>query len=70
MRAAEGRVAGFGQRVHPFAWFSAGELDDLPMFEDTLMLAQALFPRIDSVAAAAERGDAAMLRVLSAAGLS
>jgi len=54
--------------VHPFAWFSAGELDDLPMFEDTL--AQALFPRIGSVAAAAERGDAAMLRVLSAAGLS
>jgi hypothetical protein len=56
--------------VHPFAWFSAGELDDLPMFEDMLMLAQALFPGIGSVAAAAERGDAAMLRVLSAAGLS
>jgi len=56
--------------VHPFAWFSAGELDDVPMFEDTLLLARTLFPRIGSVVAAAERGDAAMLRVLSAAGLS
>lgn len=56
--------------AHPFAWFSAEELDDLPMFEDTLLLARALFPRIGSAAAAAERGGVAMLRIQSAAGMS
>lgn len=56
--------------VHPFAWYSVDELDGLPMFPDTLLLAKALFSQIGSVAAAAERDNAAMLRVLSAAGLS
>jgi 8-oxo-dGTP pyrophosphatase MutT (NUDIX family) len=56
--------------VHPFAWFCAEDLDGLPMFADTLLLARALFPRIGSIAAAAERDGAAMLRALSAAGLS
>ncbi|MCA1676916.1 MAG: NUDIX domain-containing protein [Actinobacteria bacterium] len=56
--------------VHPFAWCSAEELADLRMFQDTLLLARALLPRIGSGAAAAERGGAAMLRILSAAGLS
>jgi 8-oxo-dGTP pyrophosphatase MutT (NUDIX family) len=54
--------------VHPFAWFCAEELDGLPMFEDTLLLARALFPRIGPVAAAAERDGVAMLRILSTAG--
>lgn len=58
------------QPVHPFDWFAEGELDGLPMFEDTRLLARALFPRIGSIAAAAEHDSAAMLRVLSATGLS
>jgi 8-oxo-dGTP pyrophosphatase MutT (NUDIX family) len=56
--------------VHPFAWYSLAELDGLSMFPDTILLAKALFPQIGPVAAAAERGNAAMLRVLAAAGLS
>ncbi len=39
------------------------------MFEDTLLLARVLFPRIGAVASAAGHDGAAMLRVLSAAGL-
>lgn len=46
-----------------------GELDGLPMFADTALLARALFPLIGAVAAA-ECDNAALLRVLSAAGLS
>ncbi len=56
--------------VHPFDWYSVDELDGLPMFPDTVLLAKALFPQIGGVAAAAERDNAAMLAVLSAAGLS
>lgn len=56
--------------VHPFDWYSVDELDGLSMFPDTVLLAKALFPRIGSVAAAADRDNAAMLRVLAAAGLS
>jgi 8-oxo-dGTP pyrophosphatase MutT (NUDIX family) len=55
--------------VHPFGWYSVDELDGLPMFPDTVLLAKALFPQIGAVTAA-ERDNAAMLRVLSAAGLS
>ena len=50
--------------AHPFGWFCAEELGGLAMFEDTLLLARALFPGIGSVAAAAECDGAAMLRVL------
>ncbi|MGH3908294.1 MAG: hypothetical protein ACRDTE_29540 [Pseudonocardiaceae bacterium] len=56
--------------VHPFGWFAEDELDGLPMFEDTRLLARALFPRIGSIDAAAGHDSAAMLRVLSATGLS
>jgi 8-oxo-dGTP pyrophosphatase MutT (NUDIX family) len=38
--------------VHPFGWFGADELADLPMFEDTRLLAGALFPHIAALAAA------------------
>jgi hypothetical protein len=38
--------------VHPFGWFGADELADLRMFEDTRLLAGALFPRIAALAAA------------------
>lgn len=55
--------------AHPFGWFSAEELAGLPMFEDTLLLARVLFPCIGAVASAAGRDGAAMLQVLSAAGL-
>jgi hypothetical protein len=55
--------------VHPFNWYSVDDLDGLSMFPDTVLLAKALFPLIGAVAAA-ERDNAAMLRVLSAAGLS
>ena len=55
--------------AHPFGWFCAEELEGLAMFEDTLLLARVLFPRISLVAAAAECDGAAMLRVLSPAGL-
>ena len=54
--------------VHPFGWYSASEIERLPMFEDTRLLARMLFPRIASVASAADRDGTAMLRVLSAAG--
>jgi uncharacterized membrane-anchored protein len=40
------------------------------MFPDTVLLAKALFPLIGVVTAAAERDNATMLRVLSAAELS
>jgi 8-oxo-dGTP pyrophosphatase MutT (NUDIX family) len=56
--------------VHPFGWYSVDELDGLPMFPDTVLLAKALFPLIGAVVTAAERDNAAMLRVLAAAGLS
>jgi 8-oxo-dGTP pyrophosphatase MutT (NUDIX family) len=55
--------------VHPFGWYSMDELDGLPMFPDTVLLAKALFPLIGAVAAAAECDKSAMLRVLVAAGL-
>lgn len=55
--------------VHPFDWYAEDELGGLPMFADTLLLAQALFPRIGAVAEAAERDGTAMLRVLAASGL-
>jgi 8-oxo-dGTP pyrophosphatase MutT (NUDIX family) len=58
------------QPVHPFGWYSAHDVGSLPMFEDTRLLARVLFPRIGSVASAADRDGATMLRVLSAAGLS
>lgn len=56
--------------AHAFGWYSVDELDALPMFPDTVLLAKALFPQIGAVAAAAERDNAAMLRALSATGLS
>ncbi|MGH3898065.1 MAG: NUDIX domain-containing protein [Pseudonocardiaceae bacterium] len=56
--------------AHPYGWFSAEELAGLPMFEDTLLLARSLFPRIGSVVSAAEHDGAVMLRALSAAALS
>lgn len=55
--------------VHSFAWFSAGELDGLAMFEDTRLLAGTLFPHIESVAAVADGDGETMLRILAAAGL-
>ncbi len=55
-----GDVTASGQRVDAlFGWFSATELAGLAMFEDTLLLARVLFPRIGSVAAATECGNAA-----------
>ncbi len=62
--------------VHPFDWYSMdqldgiNQLDSLPMFPDTLLLARALFSHIGSIAVAAERDSAEMLRVLAASGLS
>ncbi len=54
--------------VHPFGWFALEELDDLNMFEDTRMLARALFPIIGSITQAS--GDAVgLLRVLAASGM-
>lgn len=38
--------------VHPFAWFGAGELEGLSMFDDTRLLARELFPRIAALVAA------------------
>jgi hypothetical protein len=35
--------------VHPFGWYSMDELDGLPMFPDTVLLAKALFPLIGAV---------------------
>lgn len=55
--------------VHPFDWYSVDELDGLPMFPDTALLAMALFPHIGAVVAAAESDNAAMLRALWATGL-
>ena len=56
--------------VHPFGWFAEVELDGLPMFEDTQMLARVLFPNIGSIAAAAHGNGAELLRVLAASGMS
>jgi 8-oxo-dGTP pyrophosphatase MutT (NUDIX family) len=56
--------------VHPFSWYHVDQLDALPMFPDTLLLAKALFPLIGAVATAAERDNVAILQVLAAAGLS
>lgn len=56
--------------VHEFGWFAEGDIDALPMFGDTVLLARVLFGCIDEVAAAAEQDDRAMLAVLAAAGLS
>jgi 8-oxo-dGTP pyrophosphatase MutT (NUDIX family) len=56
--------------VHPFGWYSVDELEGLSMFADTVLLAKALFPQIGAVAAAAGRDNAALLAVLSEAGLS
>ena len=53
--------------VHPFGWYRVEELDGLPMFPDTVLLTKALFPLIGAVTAAAERDNAAMLRLLLAA---
>ena len=54
--------------VHPFGWFAEHELEGLAMFEDTRMLARALFPIISSIVAAA--GDeAGLLRVLRTSGM-
>lgn len=55
--------------AHPFAWFSAEELDALPMFTDTRLLARALFRCIGTADEAAGRDPATMLRVLAAVGL-
>lgn len=55
--------------AHPFGWYSVDELDGLPMFPDTVLLAKALFPLIGAVVNAAERDNAAMLRALAAVGL-
>lgn len=65
---AESPVA-VSEPAHPFGWFAADELAELAMFEDTLLLARALFPRIASLATVAERDSAAMLRALWPAGL-
>ncbi len=56
--------------VHLFAWYRQDELGQLAMFDDTRLLADALFPQIGRVAAAAEKDNATLLRVLSAAGLT
>lgn len=54
--------------VHPFDWYGLDELAGLDMFEDTRMLARALFPIIGSIAEA--EGDAALLlRVLASSGM-
>jgi len=45
-----------GEPEHPFGWFAEHELDGLLMFDDTRLLARALFPVIGSIAAAADRG--------------
>jgi hypothetical protein len=45
--------------------FAGDQLDDLSMFDDTRLLARALFPLIGSIATAAEGGGALdLLRVL------
>jgi 8-oxo-dGTP pyrophosphatase MutT (NUDIX family) len=56
--------------AHPFDWYSAEDIERLPMFEDTRLLARVLFPQIASVASAAGRNGAALVQVLSALGLS
>lgn len=55
--------------VHPFAWFAEGDLDGLSMFEDTRLLARALFPIIGPIAAV-DGDEAGLLRVLAASGMS
>jgi 8-oxo-dGTP pyrophosphatase MutT (NUDIX family) len=55
--------------AHPFGWFGAEELAGLAMFEDTRLLARALFGCIGSITATAERDGVATLRMLSPAGL-
>ncbi len=57
-----------GDAVHAFAWFSLDELSDLPMFEDTKLLAKMLFSCLDDVATG--RVDpVAALRPIVAAGV-
>ncbi|MBV9013335.1 MAG: NUDIX domain-containing protein [Pseudonocardiales bacterium] len=56
--------------AHPFGWYSGEELDALMMFPDTLLQAKTLLSLMGAVLTAAERDNAAMLRVLTAAGLS
>ncbi|MFD2422417.1 NUDIX hydrolase [Amycolatopsis pigmentata] len=54
--------------VHPFAWFSEDELGGLKMFDDTRLLARALFPIMGSIAAA-DGDEMGLLRVLADSGL-
>jgi 8-oxo-dGTP pyrophosphatase MutT (NUDIX family) len=56
------------EAVHPFDWYAMGDLDGLDMFEDTRMLARALFPIIGSITAA-EGDPAGLLRVLASSGM-
>jgi len=56
--------------VHPFAWYRQDELVGLAMFDDTRLLADALFPQIGRIDAAAKEDSAALLRVLSSAWLT
>jgi 8-oxo-dGTP pyrophosphatase MutT (NUDIX family) len=56
--------------AHPFGWYSGEELDALVMFPDTALQAKTLLSLMGTVLTAAERDNAAMLRVLAAAGLS
>jgi 8-oxo-dGTP pyrophosphatase MutT (NUDIX family) len=55
------------EAVHPFDWYGPN-LDGLDMFEDTRMLAKALFPIIDSIAES-EGDTAGLLRVLASSGM-
>ena len=38
-----------GESVHPFGWFRPEDLEDVPMFEDTRLLAGVLFACLDEV---------------------
>lgn len=56
--------------VHPFDWFAMDDFDGLSVFEDTRLLARALFPVIGSIDEAARAGDESdLFRVLAAAGI-
>jgi len=54
--------------AHPFAWYTAQEVAVLPMFEDARVLALALFPCIDGLAAGKLSGTEILAPFAAAAG--
>jgi hypothetical protein len=45
------RPASADQPAHPFGWYTAEEIQELPMFEDARLLAKVLFTCVADLAA-------------------